>query len=289
MFHPSKILIVNADDFGLTHSISYGILKCFKEGILTSASVLTNGKAFEEAVRLTKENNLDVGIHLTLMDGKPVSGSSAVRSLVDKEGNFPKNYINFSLQYFYSKILLSEVETEFRAQIKKFLDAGLKPNHINGHNHVHMFPAITEVVIKLMKQYGIKFMRIPIVPVRPLWDKLSINSAAKLFLIAFAKSAKRKILEHDLHTTDFFEGLFISGRLSKKNLMEALERIKPGVTELMCHPGHADEESLALYPWNYHWEEEAEALCDAEVRNAVEHLGIKLSGFGAVFDILHPI
>ncbi|MBI5049310.1 MAG: hopanoid biosynthesis-associated protein HpnK [Nitrospirae bacterium] len=277
----SKILIVNADDFGLTQSVNQGIVRCFREGIVTSASILTNGKAFKEAVRLTKENNLDVGIHLTLMEGKPVSEGSQVQSLINKEGYFPKNYINFSLKYFCSKISLNDIETELRAQIEKFLGAGLKPTHVNSHNHVHMFPGIIDVVIRLMKQYGIKFIRIPVEPVISLRDRFSFNAVAKLFLVALARTARHKILNYGLRTTDFFEGLFISGRLSRKNLIEVLGHIKPGVTELMCHPGYVDAELLDLHPWNYNWDKELEALCDEEVKKKVESLGIKLAGFGA--------
>lgn len=135
-----KILIVNSDDFGLSHSINQGIVKCFKDGIVTSASILTNGKAFEEAVMLTKENHLNTGIHLTLTDGQPVSKSKYIPTLVDKNTYFPRSYVDFSLPYFRLKISSKDVETEFRAQIEKFLETGLKPTHVDGHQHIHMFP-----------------------------------------------------------------------------------------------------------------------------------------------------
>ena len=274
-----KTLIVNADDFGLTHSINQGIIKCFNDGIVTSASILPNGRAFEEAVNLAKECNLNVGIHLTLMDGEPLSRSELVRSLIAKNNYFPGNYVDFSLRYFSKRILLNDIETEFRAQIEKFMDAGLEPRHVNGHNHVHIFPGIIDIVINLMKEYGIKFIRVPCTPVFSSFKRLSLNSIAKFFLVSFARAAMRKISNRNLYTTDFFEGLFISGALTKKNLHEVLEGINAGLTELMCHPGYVDNELLALYSWNYNWENELNALCDDEIKKKIESLGIKLAGF----------
>lgn len=274
-----KTLIVNADDFGLTHSVNQGILKCFKDGIVTSASILVNGKASKEAIKLSKENHLSVGIHLTLMDGQPVSKRDQVQSLVDKSGFFPKDYMNFSLKYFRAGISLKDVETEFRSQIEKFLETGLKPAHINGHNHVHMFPRIIDIVIRLMKQYAIKSVRIPDAITFPSWKTPSLNALAKLFLVAFARAARRKISNHGLYKTDFFEGLFISGNMLKKELLRVLDRLKPGVTELMCHPGYEDRELYTLHSWNYNWEEELNALCDNDIKKRINKLGITLASF----------
>ncbi|MBI4847184.1 MAG: ChbG/HpnK family deacetylase [Nitrospirae bacterium] len=279
MLSPSKILIVNADDFGLALPVNRGIVKCFKEGIVTSTSLLSNGSAFDDAVDLAKSDGLNVGIHLTLMDGISVAEVGRVRSLTDGSGNFFKDYASFSKRYFSSKISLKEVEAEFRAQIEKFLAAGLKPSHINGHNHVHMFPAITDIVIKLMKEYGIKTARVPQAPVLQSFTKLNLNSFAKLFLITFAIQAKRNIKAAGLLSPDHFEGLFASGRLFKSEILRVLQSLKPGVTELMCHPGILDDELAAIYPWNYGWEEEVASLCDQDVRNKIDELGIELSGF----------
>ncbi len=159
------------------------------------------------------------------------------------------------------------------------MDAGLKATHINGHNHVHMFPRITDITIKLMHQYGIKSIRVPYVPVFSSWKISSFNTLAKNFLVAFAKSAKSKISIHGLFTTDFFEGLFVSRKLFKDELIKILERTKPGLTELMCHPGYEDSELHTLHLWNYNWEKELNALCDDDIKKRINKLGITLAGF----------
>lgn len=274
-----KTLIVNADDFGLTHSINNGILKCFKYGIVTSASIITNGRAFEESVSLSKEHGLNVGLHLTLMDGQPVSNAEDVKSLTDRNGLFPTNYLSFSMNYFLSRISLNDIESEFRAQICKFIDAGLVPKHINGHNHVHMFPRILDITLKLMDEYNIKVIRAPFSRIFPAMSNISLNSFAKLFLILLSKHSRRKISKFGFNTPDHFEGLFCSGRLTKKDIIKVLDRLKAGTTELMCHPGYSDNESVRIYPWNYKWEEELKALCDDDVKKIVEKQGIRLEGF----------
>lgn len=275
----SKTLIVNADDFGLSPSVNRGILKCFKDGILTSASMLSNGNAFEEAAGFAKAEGLNVGIHLTLMDGRPLSSGGRVKSLVDSSGLFSKNYIDFSRRYLLSGIALSDIETEFRAQIERFISAGLTPKHINGHNHVHMFPRVLDITLKLMGEFNISTIRIPCARILPSLKKISPNSFAKLFLVALAALSKRKILEHGFSAPDNFEGLFVSGKLGKKELLNIIERLRDGTTELMCHPGYTDSESARMYPWNYQWEEELNALCDADVKAKLYGLGIDLSGF----------
>lgn len=274
-----KTLIVNADDFGLSPFINRGILKCFKEGILTSASILSNGDAFEEAARLAKEARLNVGIHLTLMDGRPLSPPGRVKSLVGSDGLFLKNYIDFSMKYFFSKIALSDIETEFRLQIEKFISAGLTPKHINGHNHVHMFPGVLDITMKLMGEFDIKKMRIPCAGISPFLKNISSNSFAKLFLVALAALARRKISKQGFTAPDNFEGLFVSGKLGKKAILDIIERLGEGTTELMCHPGYGDSGSETLFPWNYQWEEEMNALCDQDVRAKIDGLGIRLAGF----------
>lgn len=129
-----------------------------------------------------------------------------------------------------------------------------------------------------MKEYDIKYIRIPYVSVFS-WKQFSFNSFAKFFLIAFSKFAKQKIFKYNLYTTDFFEGLFNSGRLLEDEIERILNKLKPGVTELMCHPGYADKELLSLYPIGYHWEEELKALCSENIKEKINDLGIRLSFF----------
>ncbi|MBI4844293.1 MAG: ChbG/HpnK family deacetylase [Nitrospirae bacterium] len=279
MLPRSKILIVNADDFGIARPVNEGILRCFRQGIVTSASVLSNGSGFDDAAAAALSEKLNVGIHLTLMDGSPLSDAGKVQSLTDGRGFFLRDYASFSLRYFRGGISLPEAEREFRAQIEKFLSAGLKPSHINGHNHVHIFPGLADIVIKLMKEYGIKTVRMPDASMSGALKNPSVNSLAKLILISLARRAKKKVLANGLFAPDHFEGLFSSGRLFKSEILSVLDRLKPGVTELMCHPGLDDRELALAHPWGYGWGKETEALCDSEVKKRAAELGIRLTGF----------
>jgi hopanoid biosynthesis associated protein HpnK len=274
-----KRLIVNADDFGLTKSTNIGILTCLKRGIVTSTSLLTNGDAFEHAIKLTKDNDIDVGVHLTLMDGLPVADCSQVMSLVDHNGCFPTNYVKFARRLFSGRVSLNDVEIEWRSQIEKFLDTGLHPSHINGHNHVHMFPGIVDIVIRLSLEYGIKNVRIPDAPIMSVFTHLSFNSIMKIFLILLSRRHRPLFTKAGLHSPTFFRGLFTSGNLNKSALAGIIASLRHGLTELMCHPAFRSPELDNRYKWNYAWEDEVDALCDESIKLLLKKNGITLQGF----------
>ena len=129
-----KKLIVTADDFGLTEGINQGKYDACSKDIVTRTSIIANGTAFDHAVSLAKKNQgLTVGVHLTLMEEKPVSSPDTVKSLVAGNGRLLKNYKAFVSQYLLRKINLDEVTDEFEAQIQKILNSGITTNHIDSH------------------------------------------------------------------------------------------------------------------------------------------------------------
>ena len=147
-----KQLIINADDLGLTPGVNRGILRAFQDGIVTSASLLVTGSAFEEAVALARQNpKLDVGLHLALVEERAVLGPDVLPTLVDETGRFPRTSAEFIQRALLGGINWHEVEQEIAAQIALFQKTGLRLSHLNSHQHLHMFPPVFQIVRRLAR------------------------------------------------------------------------------------------------------------------------------------------
>src|SRR5260370_9476020 len=157
-----KRLIVNADDFGLAESVNRGIIVAHREGILTSASVLGNGLAFDQAVALSREfRHLSVGVHLNISGGPPVSPASSVPTLVNERGELHLSPPRVWVGILTGRITVQEIHSEFRAQVLKILGAGVTPTHLDGHLHVHVLPQLSPIVIALAREFGLLYVRCP--------------------------------------------------------------------------------------------------------------------------------
>ena len=149
-------LIVHADDFGLSEKVNEGILQAHRLGILTSASVMANGAAFEHAIEMWRSlPSLDLGIHLTLVEEQPVLDPAMVPSLVNETGQFYRHATIFAKRYFMGKIRLGEVRRELAAQINKVMSRGVTISHLDSHQHVHMLPQVLRVTLELAGEFGI--------------------------------------------------------------------------------------------------------------------------------------
>ncbi|NSW10294.1 carbohydrate deacetylase [Enterococcus faecalis] len=209
-----SLLIINADDFGYSEGINYGIIDSFKNGILTSTTLMANMPGFDHAVKLAKENpELGIGVHLTLTCDQPVLDSH--RTIVDEQNFFNKLYFyegKFSIDY-------EELYREWKAQIEKVIHAGIKPTHLDSHHHVNTIPGITEVFVKLAEEYDL--------PVRGNFNVPGHLITCDRFF-------------------NNFDGLGLDKDIWKmmtdRNLVEDCLNYK--TVEVMCHPGYVDAELL---------------------------------------------
>jgi len=246
----SAKLVVNADDFGFTESVSHGIIKAFKEGIVTSTTLMVNMPAAENAAMLALKNpQLAVGIHFVLTAGRPVS--SGVSSLTNLDGSFP-GYNAFFEKADKGDLAESEVEKEFRAQLDRFLSFGLTPSHFDSHHHVHLAETIRPVVSKLACEFN--------VPVRS-FDR---------------KSGDSKVWGESFTFLDGFYG----GEATTDKLTELLHEVADlKAAELMCHPGFADDELRAIDSYCDMREKELEILTSPKTKRLVESLNIELVNY----------
>ena len=289
-----KNLIVNADDLGWTAGVNRGILQAFHRGIVTSTSLLANGAAFTEAVRAAKSApGLGVGVHLNLTDGAPIADLKKVMSLLNEVGNLSGGPEKLLLKRARGGLVLEEVEQEWNAQIQRVRDAGIRPTHLDGHKHVHMLPGLFEIALRLAKRHGIEAIRVSL-ETSGLRAALSSGSKqrARVVLKQGVQARGLKLLARDarwlaaragIATADYFCGIAQTGQLTREGVMQLLKNLPQGTTELMCHPGYADEalEKTATR-LQASRQAELEILTDTQIRKLVASQGIRLIDYGFV-------
>jgi chitin disaccharide deacetylase len=280
-------LIVNADDLGWTAGVNRGIAEAHRNGIVTSASLLANGGAFAEAVELARDlSGLGVGVHLNLNDGPPVAPRESVPSLVNEAGEFEGGPDGLLLKIATRGLSMREVEIEWGAQISKARDAGIEPTHLDGHKHVHMLPGLFEIALRLAKRYGIGAIRVSheASSLRAALSTGERRAAAVLKqgvqargLKLLARDARKQAERAGVSTADYFCGIAQTGELTNEGVARLLRSLPEGTTELMCHPGYADD---ALRKTSTRLQgsrqKEVEMLTDKEIRNLVASHGIRL-------------
>lgn len=278
----TKKVIINADDFGLTREVNRGILRAFREGIVTSTSLLPVGQAFEEAVQMAHDHpGLGVGIHLCLTAEAPVLSRAEIPSLVDKDGRFYGNWRKLFCRLILGKIDLREVGKELEAQILKVFDSGLFPTHIDSHQHAHLFPMISDIVLQLAEKYKIKNIRYPRECRRFRGGTLA-GFLKNLLLLIPLRRLKSKIRRHGLRSSDHFWGLSRSGKLNEGFLETCFKKMPGGISEIMCHPGEGESES-DYKRWGYSWSDELIALTSDHVKSQIKIWNIQLVSYASAY------
>jgi len=279
-----KELIINADDFGLSQGANRGIIKAWQQGILTSTSLMVRGAAFDEAVALAKGNpGLQVGLHLTLVQGRGVLPQQGLPALVDGAGNFGNDPVLAGMRYFFLKPLRKKLYREIEAQITACLDAGIRISHLDGHLNIHMHPVVFDILTELMPKYGIETFRLS-------RENLSANLAidrqrlvgkyADAFIFAsLAKRCRPQLDRLGIRYAGEVKGLLNSGRMTEEYLLQALDGVGEGLTEIYFHPGCRPCAELDRWMPEYRHDEELAALTSSAVAAKMTRLGIGLRNY----------
>lgn len=259
-------LIVNADDFGFTPDVNAGIVHAHRDGILTATTLMANGDAFDDAVRLLREvPTLDVGCHLVLVQGR--------------SSMYPSRPLPPDVRSLVSALARKQlpVYQELRAQVTKICSAGIRPTHLDTHKHTHLLPPVLDAVARIAREFDIPWVRRPF--------DFGVDAGAKLLkkfvalgmrLSAPGVAAKLE----GLRTTDHFAGFQLTGRLDKSSLVRTLEILPEGTTEFMCHPGYLQAELRAASTRLKESREiELAALTSTEARSVIERRRIQLINY----------
>ncbi|MEW6130899.1 MAG: ChbG/HpnK family deacetylase [Acidobacteriota bacterium] len=286
-----KRLIVNADDFGFTRGTNAGIVRAFKNGILTSTTLMANGAAFQEAVDLAQAHPmLGVGCHLTAVGGKAVSSESA--SLADTEGNLPRTLTDLVIKLARRQVNPLDIEREFAAQVERLVSTGIRPTHLDTHKHTAMHPTVSEAMARVATEFGIRIVRFPFENPRvSVKTALTRNrrklvfkqGALSLMTRPAARQFKNVLRRFNLQTPDYFCGVTLTGLLDSEALCQIINSLNEGVTELMCHPAIYDAElEVAHTRLKRERQQEFEALTDATVKHCLEANRIELLHYGQI-------
>lgn len=278
-----KQLVVNADDLGLAESVNRAILDSFRTGIVTSASLMVNGAALDGALDVVRaEPDLDVGLHLALVDAPPLSPPETIPSLLARDGRLVGHYRKLVARLALGRAAYAEIETELQSQFEKILSLGIQPSHVDSHQHVHVWPGLLEVVIRLCKQYGIQYVRCLTEPCFTNWSRLSrvlLSLPVSFPLRRLSLRAKARVEAAGLRTSDHFFGFVDRSGLTEAVVRRIIESMPPGVGELMCHPGYASPELRASDPRGDNREMDFEALTSSSVKEALERCDVELTTY----------
>lgn len=276
-------LIVNADDFGASEEVNEAVIRGFRQGVLTSCSLMVTGEAFQQAVRLAQENpRLAVGIHLVVVAGRSVLSIAEIPHLIDARGKFPDNPVAAGLKYYFLRQARRELQKELTAQFEAFQASGLSCSHIDGHLHLHVHPVVFDLAIQLGKRYGIRCMRVPL-------DDLSLalcvdpgrSARKRLYEMIFrwlCGRMRQRLVKEGFFSTEKVYGFFQTGRMNAAYFLQVLESLKSESNEIYFHPAcHRDGQLLSGE--QRQGLVEFEALINKQVIQEIQQLGIHLTTY----------
>jgi chitin disaccharide deacetylase len=292
-------LIVNADDFGFTAGVNRGIVEAHSRGVVTSSTLMANGRAFSDALQLARTlPQLSVGCHVVLIDGQPVLDPNSISSLVDQNvdqnvdrnsgaARFRDGIGGFAVRALAGRLDSSEIEAEATAQIRKLQAAGIAVSHLDTHKHTHLFPSVLRPLLKAGAACGVRAVRNPFGPRRPLrsgqllarpgiWTRY----AEMRVLQGFATSFRAAVEKEGFATPDGTLGVEVTGVLDETLFRAIATSIPDGTWEFVCHPGYNDAElEAAGTRLRESRETELRALTLPAARNTLSQAGIELISY----------
>ena len=269
-----KRLIVTADDFGASIAVNDAVEQAHRQGILTCASLMVAGEAAADAAaRARTVPTLGVGLHLVLVDGRPVLPIVAVPDLVDQDGRFRNDMVRAGIDFLRPRVR-RQLEAEIEAQFAAFAATGLALDHVNAHKHFHLHPTIASLILRIGRRHGMRAARAPIEP-RATLRKIEPVDGFDVAL-PWAKLVRRRLRRAGLAVPDQVFGLAWSGALNKDRLCGLLKHLPDGLTEIYAHP------ATAPYPGSapgYAYADELAALTDPLARDLIKRERVALGRF----------
>jgi hopanoid biosynthesis associated protein HpnK len=282
-------LIINADDFGLTSGVNRAILEAYTGGVLTSATLMANAAAFNEAVHLASlTRQFEVGCHVVLVDGAPVMGSLQVPTLIDQHNGrgvrFRDGAGSLGLAAWAGRVNLNHIAAEATAQIGRLQASGIRLTHLDTHKHVHMFPKVLRALIWAAQACGVGAIRNPFEPLRFAQFVHKLGSRKRWLQVrtlnSLGREFRRTVRQAGMVTPDGSLGIVATGSLDHTLFRDLVENCPEGTWELVCHPGYADRD-LDSIPTRLRQSRarELEVLTSTAARDLLKHQQIELISY----------
>lgn len=283
-----KALIVTADDFGVSLPVNEAVEDAHNNGILSAASLMTGAPAFDDAVaRARRLPTLGVGLHLTMVDGRPVLPPEQIPGLVGTDGRFLNDPTRVGTALYFSASLRRQARAEVRAQFDRFAQTGLPMDHINGHQHFHMHPVMARIIAEIAPRFGSPPVRIPYEPFARSYRAARQDAGRRLWNAVFfgAQSANlaMRMKSAKVPVNDIVFGINDSGAMVEESVLKFLDQLPDGVCELYCHPATKTWDGIDNLPLHYKSVEEYRALIAPAVVKKLASLNVRPVTFRAAF------
>jgi hopanoid biosynthesis associated protein HpnK len=288
-------LIINADDFGLTAGVNRAIVEAHEGGIVTSATLMANGQAFDEAVSLAQSRpRLGVGCHIVLVDGAPLLRQSATHSLLDPGRSntgalrFREGIGKFAALALLGRLVPDEIEAEAAAQIGKLQSSGIAVTHLDSHKHTHMFPQVFKPVLRAARACGVKAIRNPFERISGSQLGSQLAARPRLWrrgievgiLRGLVRQFREAVRHAEMITPDGTFAIVVTGALDERLLRGMLEHLPDGVWELVCHPGYNDADLQNIHTrLRESREQELRILTSQSIRDVLAANGVEVISY----------
>ena len=274
-----KRLVVTADDFGVAVEVNEAVEQAHTRGVLTAASLMAGGGALADAAsRARRLPRLRVGLHVVLVEGRPVLPAAEIPDLVGRDGLFRRDMVACAVDIFFRPAARRQLLAEVTAQFEAFAATGLPLDHVNTHKHFHLHPTIAGVILKVGRRFGMDAMRVPAEPRRVLLAAEPGAEVAPAYVTApWSELVRLRLRRAGVRTADHVFGLHWSGSVTAARLQGLMEHLPDGLTEIYTHPAIGDGFEGAAD--GYRYAEELAALTDPGVGAALAASGVVLGGF----------
>jgi predicted glycoside hydrolase/deacetylase ChbG (UPF0249 family) len=270
----ARLLMINADDFGMCHDENEATVEGLGSGLFTSSTILVTCPWFEEAAEFGRANRgADLGVHLTLTSEwanykwGPVLGSGTVPSLVDSRG-----YLWPDVPEVFANDKLEEAEAELRAQIDKALGAGIDVSHLDCHmGPLHLRADYHEIYYRLARDY-----------------RLPIRLTPRSFMIKMGMGGILESLDRDgiLYPDHFIAGGPRKAEETADYWTHLIRSLRAGITEVYCHPAFARTELRGCAGDAVQREADFRFFTSDAARRLLKDEGIELVGYRKLRDAM---
>lgn len=306
-------LVLHADDFGMNPAVNSGILISFRHGLLTSTSLLANAPSAEAAcgdwpLLVTEHETaklrssgvreelgdsrlpFDLGIHLNLTQGQPLTGDRYPPQLLNEHGWFPGIGPLFHRLSRADAATLASVAAELRAQIEWMCDRGLRPSHLNGHQYVELIPSVSAMIPELLSRYSIPVVRVACEPglMRSvLWQGRVADWGLGMIKRHYGVAFRHRMQSLRIAFPDCFFGTSHAGRINQSVMRCFLsEPVTADVIEIGLHPGSEPVDGRADEPWRDPLASlrpaECDWLCSRELVDLIKSRGLVPGRLGSM-------
>jgi len=273
----TKGLIVTADDFGLAEPVNEAVEIAHTKGVLTCASLMVAGHAVADAVKRARRlPTLRVGLHVVLVEGRPVLPPGVVPDLVTRDGRFRTDMARAGVDMFFKARVRRQLLAEVSAQFEAYAATGLPLDHATAHKHFHLHPTIAGAIIEVGRRFGLRAARVPSEPRGPL---MAAEPGAKfgpaIVTGPWSGLVRKRFASVGLFTPDRVFGLRWSGAMTEGRLLGLLKNLPEGISEIYTHPATRDDFEDAAP--GYRYADELAGLCAPEVVQAARN--VRRGGF----------